>query len=177
MPAMIGDRPMTKQQIHKRWRERNPGKLKEMGASYYQQNKEKCTAATMKWRAANIDKVKARVKEYNKKYRSEHMQEHRDREKRRRDADPAKYRESQLIKNFGITSDQYNALLLSQDGVCAICKRLCKSGRNLAVDHCHATGLVRGLLCTKCNTAIGALDEREDLMLSAIDYLKKAYKS
>jgi hypothetical protein len=101
------------------------------------------------------------------------MQEHRDGEKRRRDADPIKYRERELAKKFGITADEYKSLLTKQDGVCAICKKECKSGRRLAVDHCHSTGVVRGLLCTKCNTAIGSLEESEVLFISALEYLKR----
>lgn len=75
-------------------------------------------------------------------------------------------------KKYGISLSDYEALLERQNGVCAICRRTCKSGRNLAVDHCHETGKVRGLLCLECNRGIGALKDSIDLLTKAISYLK-----
>lgn len=63
---------------------------------------------------------------------------------------PEKKRERHLKADFGITLAQYGALLKSQNGVCAICKRPPKN-RALAVDHCHKTNEIRGLLCFRCN--------------------------
>ncbi len=56
-----------------------------------------------------------------------------------------------LQRNYRITLEEYQALLLAQGGVCAVCEKPQKSGRKLAVDHDHETGLVRGLLCQSCN--------------------------
>jgi hypothetical protein len=64
-------------------------------------------------------------------------------------------------------------MLLEQDGVCAICGGDCMTGKSLAVDHDHDTGKIRGLLCQRCNQAIGLLDHDVDKMLSAITYLRK----
>jgi len=77
-----------------------------------------------------------------------------------------------LKHGFGITLDEYNAILDSQNGVCAICNNKCVSGRNLAVDHDHETDEVRGLLCSKCNTAIGLMDDDSSKMARAIGYLE-----
>lgn len=83
-----------------------------------------------------------------------------------------------LRSKFGIDLKKYKEMLLVQEGLCAICKRPeTMPGRNrkirdLAVDHCHLTGKVRGLLCGLCNTAIGALDESESRLLSCIEYLR-----
>ncbi len=88
-----------------------------------------------------------------------------------------KTKRSYSLRNlYGITLDQYNALLSQQDNRCAICmststKR--KTCPNLLVDHCHATGKVRGLLCSTCNSAIGMLEESEQSLTNAISYLKK----
>jgi hypothetical protein len=49
-------------------------------------------------------------------------------------------------------------MLANQNGVCKICNKPCKSGKSLAVDHCHETGRVRGLLCAKCNTNLGRIE-------------------
>jgi Recombination endonuclease VII len=81
-------------------------------------------------------------------------------------------RDRDLRKNFGITLEQYNDLLTAQDGRCAICHRHGDwTGRRLAVDHNHATGKVRGLLCGSCNRGIGFLDEDIKVLEGAIAYL------
>ena len=64
-----------------------------------------------------------------------------------------------LINNFGINADQYEAILKEQNGVCAICYQPEPCNRMLAVDHCHCSLKVRGLLCTNCNMAIGKFKE------------------
>src|SRR5271157_4402789 len=59
------------------------------------------------------------------------------------------HRDQVLRRKFGISLDEYNIMVLKQDGKCAICGGV-NSNRNLAVDHNHATGQVRGLLCSRC---------------------------
>lgn len=60
-----------------------------------------------------------------------------------------------------------------QNGVCAICNQININGRKLSVDHNHKTGKFRGLLCLKCNLAIGYLQEDVSLFEKSIEYLKK----
>jgi len=80
------------------------------------------------------------------------------------------------LKNmYGISLFEYKQVETRQNGVCAICQKICASGRKLAVDHCHATGRFRGLLCGKCNQGIGLLQESSELMKRAINYLKSKY--
>jgi hypothetical protein len=81
-------------------------------------------------------------------------------------------RSSDLKRAFGITADQYDAMLEYQGGVCAICKRECKTNRRLSVDHCHTTSEVRGLLCGNCNTGLGGLQDSPLLLQTAIQYLE-----
>ena len=82
---------------------------------------------------------------------------------------PDKGKTYSLKYDFGITFDTYQELLLKQDGKCAICK--CLPGkRKLAVDHCHESGAVRGLLCHRCNTALGLLKEDLSIMRSLMEY-------
>jgi hypothetical protein len=81
-----------------------------------------------------------------------------------------------LKKNYGVTLDWYNAKHAEQGGVCAICQQeetALIHGRliSLAVDHCHDTGEVRGLLCRSCNNAIGAFQHKPDLLDKAKSYL------
>jgi hypothetical protein len=58
-----------------------------------------------------------------------------------------------------VTADEYAALLSQQHGRCAICRKECGTGRYLAVDHDHATGRIRGLLCFRCNTSLARYEE------------------
>lgn len=74
----------------------------------------------------------------------------------------------------------YNALFASQDGKCAICglPETVKDSRNgrkrkLAIDHCHGTGKIRGLLCTRCNQGLGFFKDDTARIAAAITYLKK----
>jgi hypothetical protein len=76
---------------------------------------------------------------------------------------------------YGLTREQYKALYARQGRKCAICKRPERSARNklLAVDHCHETGQVRGLLCTHCNRAIGLLQDDPKVVKSAAEYITR----
>lgn len=75
------------------------------------------------------------------------------------------------LKKLGLTPDDYDELFEKQGGVCAICNREDANGRRLAVDHCHETGKIRGLLCRKCNMGIGLLGDNADLVEKALCYL------
>jgi Recombination endonuclease VII len=78
----------------------------------------------------------------------------------------------------GINKDKYLEMFEQQKGVCAVCgypeTSKTKSGKikRLAVDHCHATGKVRGLLCHRCNISIGMLREDVELLYKVINYIK-----
>jgi hypothetical protein len=84
------------------------------------------------------------------------------------------------MRTYGITQEQHDALFEQQGGKCWICEEpeTMPDGRSgktkaLAVDHCHETGLVRGLLCGRCNRGIGLLKDSPDLLGKAIQYLLK----
>lgn len=82
-------------------------------------------------------------------------------------------RATSLRSLYGITVQQYDEMLRSQQGVCAICKGSCASGRNLAVDHDHNTGKIRGLLCGNCNQGIGRFSDDQEIMQAAINYINR----
>lgn len=80
-----------------------------------------------------------------------------------------------LRRTYGITLTRYNELLDAQGGACAICGTddpKGKSGTYFVVDHNHETGENRGLLCNRCNRAIGLLGEEVETLRSAIRYLE-----
>jgi hypothetical protein len=76
-----------------------------------------------------------------------------------------------LAATYGISEEQYLAMLEAQDGRCAIC-RGDGQGRRLGVDHDHDTGQVRGLLCGPCNSALGMLREDPAIFAAALTYLE-----
>lgn len=76
-----------------------------------------------------------------------------------------------LVKTYGITPEEWDEMLANQNGACAICMTP-QTTRKLHTDHDHRTGKIRGLLCTNCNHAIGALMDDPDLLRSAIQYLE-----
>lgn len=79
-------------------------------------------------------------------------------------------RAKQLHKQFGISVESYDRLFAQQEGKCGICKTA-QTWRQLAVDHDHVSGAVRGLLCTACNLMLGIL-ERQDWRHKAEAYLE-----
>jgi hypothetical protein len=81
--------------------------------------------------------------------------------------------EKSIIRKFDLNSQEYNKMLEDQEYSCKICNtHIDKLSKNLAVDHCHITGKVRGLLCSKCNTGIGMLKDDIKLLEKALQYLK-----
>ena len=82
----------------------------------------------------------------------------------------------QLKSKYGITSEDYEKLLESQSGKCAICGTddgaSAKGSSTFSIDHCHETGNVRGLLCNTCNRGLGFFKDNPVVLASAIKYLK-----
>lgn len=78
------------------------------------------------------------------------------------------------MAKYGINLEIYNKMLKEQHGVCAICKALPPTNRKkrLEIDHCHATGQVRGLLCNKCNVMLGSAKDDIKIMEKGIKYLQ-----
>lgn len=84
-----------------------------------------------------------------------------------------KYRELELKRVFGIGHSWYEDTLKSQGGVCMICKKhkVASNKFFMTIDHCHATGQIRGILCNWCNRGLGAFDDNIECLASAIRYL------
>lgn len=87
-----------------------------------------------------------------------------------RELNDRRVRNSRLKTQFGITLEQYEARLESQNNVCAICKSA-SDKIALAVDHCHSTGKIRGLLCANCNKILGHAKDNVVILREAINYL------
>lgn len=78
---------------------------------------------------------------------------------------------SRLKKEYGLTKDQYLEMVAVTDGACFICNEKPASHFSLHVDHCHKTKKVRGLLCSRCNQALGLFRESTKLLNKAEEYL------
>ena len=79
-----------------------------------------------------------------------------------------------LQRLYGITLEKYNKLFETQSGCCAICGRHQSELKiSLHIDHDHKTGMIRGLLCNRCNPLIGFADNNINILESAIEYLTK----
>lgn len=138
-----------------------------------EQDKAKRVAAVQRvnaWREKN-----GRPYEYNanglaryRKWRSEN---------KRRDSEI--HRRSKLKTLFGISEEDYEQLLVKQNGACAICEESAFSDmtKRLSIDHCHTTGKVRGLLCGRCNRGLGLFKDSSGTMLRAVAYLESHYGS
>lgn len=105
-----------------------------------------------------------------KQCRNEYMEGYRQR-------NPLYARSKHLKNERGITLDQYKEMFDAQGGMCAVCEQeetqVTRKGirRALAVDHCHESGRVRGLLCGRCNRGLGNFDDDSDRLRSAAAYL------
>jgi hypothetical protein len=90
-----------------------------------------------------------------------------------------------LKQNYGMSLEDYNGMVDKQGGVCKICGnvdvKFSKTGESriqrLAVDHCHKTGEVRGLLCSSCNGGLGLFKDDINLLRKALKYLTKDCKN
>lgn len=108
----------------------------------------------------NTDKAQEKIKTYSKEYY-------------KRPGVKEKTRAHGINRRFGISSDVYLKMLSLQKNKCAICNKeeSCPKHKYLSIDHDHKTGKIRGLLCNKCNKAIGLLDDNPKILHSAINYL------
>lgn len=100
-------------------------------------------------------KVKQQIQDYNSKYR-------------------IRYAKNRKLKRYKITEEQYDNELVKLDGRCPLCKLIPQE--TFHIDHCHITGLFRGLLCGTCNKALGMFKEDIPTMKRAIEYLEKHNK-
>lgn len=96
----------------------------------------------------------------------------------KREAEPHYEHNQTLFKQYKIRTEDYNRMLDKQNGVCAICGEREKSIahtsnkiRRLTVDHCHTTGKIRGILCSRCNRGLGFFKDNADNLKKAIHYL------
>jgi hypothetical protein len=123
-------------------------------AKWYVSNRERAIARSRAWRETNRERYLAYARNYRKNNQTYDRDLH-------------------LRRAFGIGMKEYGALLEAQGRACAVCQEVPDETRSLHVDHDHETGKVRGLLCMRCNNALGLFREDPDVLAGAIDYLHR----
>ncbi len=145
---------------------------------YYEINIEKRDKDNKNYRIKHTDKVKIT----NKEWRLKNKEYDKERTKKWVKNNPEKAKlmrwRGHIKFAYKITAKEYDQMIEDQNGLCKICNNpemtmnMLKDGfKKLAVDHCHTTGKVRGLLCVKCNGALGMFQDSIDNLKSAILYL------
>ncbi len=124
----------------------------ERRAAKYRANPRPAIERALRWQRENPDRVRANMARFTA---SGHRK--------------ISNRKSRLKRKYGITLEQFEAMLAAQGGGCAICG---KPGAD-NVDHDHDTGRVRGILCFNCNVAIGHVANDEDRLAAAMAYLAR----
>lgn len=139
---------------------------------YYRENRAKLLAE-QKARDAKVpaEKKRAYRQQYWAENRARLLPDQRERGRRNYQAKPEQYRarnRKHRIRSYGLTLDQYDAMLTAQNGCCLICEQRMTRP---AIDHCHTTGKVRGLLCGPCNRALGLFRESPRILRRAAAYV------
>jgi len=122
----------------------------------YLEDPEPMKARVKRWQQANPEKMHASQ-----------------RKSRAKPGAKERARADHLMRKYGITVEQYDAMLEEQDGGCFICGRLPRPDISLHVDHDHSTGQVRGILCFCCNNAVADFQENPALLGKAASYLSR----
>ena len=98
-----------------------------------------------------------------------------EKDKARRQANPEKQRKirrkAHLKAKYGVTPEWLEQRLEELDHKCPLCATPIAEGYNLAIDHCHTSGKVRGVLCGKCNQVLGMMDDDSERLIKASKYL------
>lgn len=175
------------------WRARNPEKAKAVAAAYRERNPEKTKAARKSWRLRNLETIRIADAERSREYtannkakvsaaKAVYYQKNRERllaksAEQRKKRDKKEFYFVNIKRKFGLAEEQFLLMLERQGGKCAICEDIFVSGegrrKTANVDHCHASGTVRGLLCGGCNTGLGNLKDAPELLRRAADYLER----
>lgn len=118
------------------------------------------------WKRRELIRENARIQ--NDPARAQKLKEYEQKNKRR-------ITNQYLVRKFGVTLEQKEAILASQDDRCAICgSEAPKTKRGWQLDHCHKTNAIRGVLCHNCNSLLGYAHDDPAILQAAIAYLARA---
>jgi len=124
-------------------------------------------------RDGNTDLIE-KHKNNNRLWYQNNKEKNKERNKKWIEENPARYRELNLKHRFGISLEDYNRILEEQNYCCGICGvHRDFITQHMAVDHCHKTGKIRGLLCKNCNSGLGFFQDNNEVLEKAITYLNQ----
>lgn len=127
--------------------------------------------SSSRYKSGYLNKCKPCVLKLNimcdQKFRSKRREKHREWNALNKEKIKEYRRKSNLKFNYNLTQEQFDQMALSQNGRCAICRE----AKKLVVDHCHKTGIVRGLLCSLCNSGLGYFKDSLYNLTTAYRYL------
>ena len=126
------------------------------------------------YRLANYERIREQEKKSREKNREKHREDSRVRMKEYRTTERYKKlkQEQNIKRKYGLASDQWDEMLLSQGSACAICRTTDNGGKRWHTDHCHKSKRVRGILCAHCNLMLGHARDRADVLEAAAQYLR-----
>ena len=164
----------NKKAYRKKYYQEHKQQEKDYQKKYYWKNPEKCRKNSTEYRRINPEKVKEikrncnlkhkdRINSYNKIYYTKN-----------KDNFNKEKKWGQFIhREYNITVEEYEALQKQQDNKCGICNKPFAGKRRHSIDHLHKTKIIRGLLCGKCNSALGLFKDHPKILLKAINWVKK----
>ena len=146
------------------YQQQHSNERKEYMRRYYRENKSKWPGRTRDQR----DRYNATRREQYKT-----NEQYREKQKCLARSRTQEQRRGQLMSQYGLTNNDYARMLQEQNGKCAICGSESgdKTRKHLYVDHCHKSGIVRGLLCCNCNHMLGKVKDDIEILKKAISYL------
>lgn len=143
----------------KRWRERNPERVKELGRKYDANRNEGRADQRRTYREANKDTLKEKHKQWRER---DGVKDHIN-----------KYQRAKRVERlYGIRQDDIPFIIAKQGG-CAACNTKNPGSRGWAIDHCHNSNEYRGILCHPCNIALGLVGDSIDRLKQLIGYLER----
>jgi hypothetical protein len=179
VPTMPHKDPEARKAYSSAYRESRREEAKQTAAEWRAKNPGRNAANAKRWREENAEKAKELQREYRKNNREkvrETQRAWRERTGYNQSSKRKEYTADQQLRVYGLTRQDYDTLLEAQEGGCAICRSAdpgMKHARRLYVDHCHATNRVRGLLCRACNTMLGCVGDKPELLIAGASYLER----
>lgn len=149
------------------WRDSNKNSYRAIAKKSYQKNKEQI-----------LEIMKDKYKNLDPEIKNEIIDKAMKNAKANIDRVRKASRKNFLMKKYNLTVEEHENMIKAQDGKCAICKEIPKTSKSnltgYCVDHCHKTGKVRGILCDRCNLALGYLKDDIEILNNAIKYLNNS---
>jgi DNA-directed RNA polymerase subunit RPC12/RpoP len=136
-----------------RLRAEDPERMRRIKREWYAKNSDKCRALSLRFYHRTRDTRRKRMNESRLRH--------------------PEWEINRRLRRYGLSATEYETLIKSQNYSCAICKKPFKDKERPAVDHCHNTNVVRGILCGRCNLGIGMFEHSVSVLLEAAHYLNK----